>query len=252
MRASPRRITTTANPPATDGDDPLSRLLIPPPSLSGKVAYYTRRYGLTHALCALGGRLSKRFWFVIAPIVTRRYLKKWLSARGPHILNLGGGGVLSDQWLTADISPRADVYMDLQERLPLRDGVVDGVYSEEVIEHLAKDVGRAMLLECLRVLKPAGVLRLTTPSLDFFASRVMTDATGGDHLNAIFYGHGHRFIYSEKALRQALSAVGFVNIRRSSYRDPQSKYGYFDSHPMRFAFAPPEWSQYWEAEKPQL
>ncbi len=87
-------------------------------------------------------------------------------------------------------------------------------------------------------------------SLDYFARRALAQPEAAGDINAIFYGHAHRFIYSEAALRKALEQAGFVNIMASAYRDPKSRYGHFDSHPARFAFAPPEWSQYWEAEKP--
>jgi predicted SAM-dependent methyltransferase len=127
---------------------------------------------------------------------------------------------------------------------------MDVVYSEEVIEHLDRLAGRQMLAECLRVLRPGGMLRLTTPSLDYFAKQALSDPAAVQKMNDIFYCHGHRFIYSEESLRQVLSEIGFTDIRQSTYRDATSKYGAFDSHPARYAFAPPEWSQYWEAEKP--
>jgi predicted SAM-dependent methyltransferase len=186
----------------------------------------------------------------VGPIVTRRYLKQWLGSSGPHILNLGGGGVLSIQWLTADVTARADVFMDATKSLPLPNAALDAVYSEEVIEHIDRQAGRRMLAECFRVLKPGGTIRLTTPSLDYFAKQVLSNPAAVQQINDIFYGHGHQFIYSEECLRQVLSETGFTNIRQSTYRDANSKYGSFDSHPARFAFAPPEWSQYWEAEKP--
>jgi predicted SAM-dependent methyltransferase len=166
------------------------------------------------------------------------------------VLNLGGGGVLSNRWLTVDVTPRADVFMNITKPLPLPDATMDVVYSEEVIEHISRASGRQMLAECFRVLKPGGTLRLTTPSLDYFAKQALSNPAAVQQINDIFYGHGHQFIYSEAALRQVLVETGFVNIQSSSYRDAKAKYGSFDSHPVRFAFAPPEWSQYWEAEKP--
>jgi predicted SAM-dependent methyltransferase len=140
--------------------------------------------------------------------------------------------------------------MNVTKPLPLPDASVDVIYSEEVIEHIDRQAGRRMLAECFRVLKPGGTLRLTTPSLDYFARQALSDPAAIQQINDIFYCHEHRFIYSEGSLRQILSDIGFTNILRSSYRDDNSKYGVFDSHPARFAFAPPEWSQYWEAEKP--
>jgi len=231
-------------------DNPCAAFLVPPAGMTGKFRYYSARYGIVHAICSYLGRFWPWLWLWVGPIVTRRYLKKWTASPGSHILNLGGGGVLSHQWLTADVTPRADVFMDITKTLPLPDGIADVVYSEEVIEHIDREVGQHMLKECFRVLKPGGTLRLTTPSLNFFMDRAVSIPEGIQQINDIFYRHGHRYIYTEAALSAALKEAGFISIVQSSYRDPKSKCGGFDSHPARFAFAPAEWSQYWEAEKP--
>jgi len=236
--------------PATNPDDPLAGLVVPPAGTRAKFAYYSGRYGWLHALCSYIGRRCLRFWLLVGPTVTRPYLRRWLTSPGPHILNLGGGGVLSNRWLTADVTPRADVFMDITKPLPIGNAVMDGIYSEEVLEHINRQAGQLMLAECFRVLKPGGILRVTTPSLNYFARQALSDPNAVQQINDIFYCHGHQFIYSEEALRQVLSQVGFTNIRQSSYRDANSKYGLFDSHPARFSFAPPEWSQYWEAMRP--
>jgi predicted SAM-dependent methyltransferase len=228
----------------------LEGMLRPPETLLLRLGYYRGRYGLLHALCGYIGRYWSGFWNLVGPIVTRSYLKRWLATANPKILNLGGGTVLFDRWLTADVTPRADVYMDVTKSLPIPDDSVDIVYSEEVIEHVNRENGRRMLSECFRVLKPGGTLRLTTPSLDYFAKRALMTPKGCEEINSIFYGHGHRCIYTETVLREALQATGFINIVSSSYRELESKYGEFDTHPARVAYALPEWSQYWEAGKP--
>ena len=240
--------TPQPGPPAIESDA-LSGFLVPPRGMWAKLRYYIARYGLIHAACSYAGRKCPRFWSWIGPIVTRRYLENWLSSPGPHILNLGGGSALSDRWLTADVTPRSDVFIDLTRPLPLPNDSIEVVYSEEVIEHLDRRTGLGMLTECVRVLKPGGMIRITTPSLNYF-TRDLSKASSAVDINKIFYDHGHRFIYSESALRDALKKAGFCNIVQSSYRDPQSKYGILDSHALRFSFAPAEWSQYWEAQKP--
>ena len=230
-------------------EKPCVDFLVPPKNLWAKFQYYVARYGWLHAACGYIGRKWFTGWLWLGPFVTRRYLKKWLESSGPHILNLGGGGVLSHRWLTVDVTPRADVFMDITEALPLPDSSIDAVYSEEVIEHIDRENGQRMLIECYRVLKPGGIIRITTPSLDYFAKNALDTTNGVKTMNDIFYLHEHRFIYSEFELCLALKEAGFMNISKSSYRDANSKYGSFDSHPARFAFAPPEWSQYWEAQK---
>ena len=228
---------------------PLEGVLRPPPGSLARLRHYGRRYGYARAVSSFIGRKCFGFWRLFGPTLTQSYLHHWLNSRGPHILNLGGGSVLFERWLTADVDPRSDVYVDVTRPLPLPDTSVDVVYSEEVIEHVSRECGRAMLCECLRILKPGGVLRLTTPSLDYFARRVLDIPPGTVEINNIFYLHGHQHIYSEADLCALLADVGFVEIKPSCYRDPNSHYGYFDTHPVRFTFAPPECSQYWEARR---
>ncbi len=62
------------------------------------------------------------------------------------------------------------VQADLARPLPFRDGVLDGVFAGEIIEHLFDPLG--FLRECRRVLVPGGVLVVTTPNLATVQDRV--------------------------------------------------------------------------------
>lgn len=109
-----------------------------------------------HAALSFVGRRDPWFWRLAGKPVTRPYLEKWLATPGFKALDLGGGFVLSGKWLTADMDTRSDVFMNVTKLLPLGDGVVDVVVSKEVIKHISKLQGEAMLKECFRVLNPRG------------------------------------------------------------------------------------------------
>jgi SAM-dependent methyltransferase len=239
-----------------------------------KWSFYSRKYGRLHAATAFVGRKFPWVWQMWGPIISRRHIKNWLKEHwNRRLLNLGGGGNVSSEWLTADIDPRADVFCDLTKRLPFEDGSIDGILLEEVIEHIDYPAGRFLLTECHRILRPGGRIRVSTPSLAWIiglwqkekplpdglvtqeAERVLEpclpDATVLNlaAINATFYAHGHRFIYDEAALGCQLSAAGFQEIDFGTYKDPHSSLGDYDSHPGRFNH-PPELSIYVEASKP--
>lgn len=229
--------------------DPFAGKPRPPHGLVPRLRFYGERNGYLYSALGFLGRRSPRFWSLVGPIFSRSRLRRWLRAPGPRFLNLGGGSNVFDRWLTADVDPRADVYVDVTKPLPFKDGVVEVVYLEEVIEHVTNEEARALIAECMRILKPLGILRLTTPDLDSYARRFDGSTFFERKINDIFYGHGHRHVYSRNGARELLVDAGFTKIKESTFRDRESRFGYFDTHSLRFSISDPELSQYWEAEK---
>jgi len=229
--------------------DPLAGKSIPPQGLLPRLHFYGRRSGYLYAALSFVGRKSFSFWRWVAPAFTQRKIRAWLERPGRHILNLGGGSNTFDRWLTADMDPRADVYVDVTKPLPFPDTSVDVVYLEEVIEHISREQGTELLAECYRILKSDGVLRLTTPDLGAFASQFDGSVAFETKFNDIFYQHGHRYIYAKSGVRNSLSQAGFTAIADSSFRDKKSRYGYFDTHALRFSVSDSTMTQYWDAQK---
>ncbi|MFI8455233.1 class I SAM-dependent methyltransferase [Kitasatospora sp. NPDC085464] len=131
--------------------------------------------------------------------------------------------------------------LDISEPLPFADASVDWVYAEHLIEHVTMPVAVGWLREARRVLRPGGVLRLTTPDL---ARYLVGYATGDGFLakhrrrlttlgfgppmparpaflvNQIFRHYGHQWIYDLDELRHVLALAGFApeRIRPCAYR----------------------------------
>jgi SAM-dependent methyltransferase len=92
--------------------------------------------------------------------------------------------------------------------LPFRDEAFALVLASELIEHLAD--GRPFLRECRRVLRPGGVLVLTTPNLwdvRRFTSPLLGRTWSG------YADPTHVNLYDARRLRREMGACGFARAR---------------------------------------
>jgi SAM-dependent methyltransferase len=138
------------------------------------------------------------------------------------------------------------IFLDATKQLPFRDNAFDYVFSEHMIEHISYRDGMGLLKEIFRILKPGGKLRLATPDLRFLIDLYDTEKTelqqryvawamgafltgiqfpnnlsGADLsgvdtfvINNFVRNWGHRFIYDQKTLWNALESHGFHEITR--------------------------------------
>jgi predicted SAM-dependent methyltransferase len=139
-------------------------------------------------------------------------------------LHLGSGKQHLTGWINIDNQqlPGVDRVLDVTEGLPFED--VQFIFAEHFIEHLNYVDALVLLRECRRVLRDDGVLRLSTPNLDWvWASHYALkrpdaeSVKGCFDLNRAFRGYGHAFLYNEQTLAATLRDAGFANIVRCRY-----------------------------------
>ena len=83
-------------------------------------------------------------------------------------LNLGCGNRFHPDWTNVDMvssSPHV-VAHNLCEGIPYPDAHFEVVYHSHVLEHFSRKEGREFLRECVRVLKPGGIIRVAVPDLE--------------------------------------------------------------------------------------
>jgi predicted SAM-dependent methyltransferase len=142
----------------------------------------------------------------------------------PVRLHIGCGQEPIPGWINIDNQalPGVDRVLDIRHGLPFRE--VAAIYAEHFLEHLGFDDGLGFLKECRRVLAPSGVLRLSTPNLDWvYATHYRTSQVAEEalhdcfQLNRAFHGWGHQFLYNRATLESALKAAGFGTVRFHLY-----------------------------------
>jgi SAM-dependent methyltransferase len=141
-------------------------------------------------------------------------------------LHIGSGPVAIEGWTNVDVTayPGVDVVLDVREPWPFAD--VELIFAEHFIEHLTLTEGLSFLRECRRVLRADGVLRLSTPNLDWVwlthykpPAELSLDEQliGCLEINRAFHGWGHQFLYNARTLELTLRAAGFAHVVPRDY-----------------------------------
>ncbi len=90
-------------------------------------------------------------------------------------LNCGCGRHVHPDWTNVDFQAQVPGVLvhDLRQGLPFADDHFDCVYCAHMLEHLPRRNVEAFLSQCLRVLKPGGILRLVVPDLEAAARQYL-------------------------------------------------------------------------------
>jgi predicted SAM-dependent methyltransferase len=135
---------------------------------------------------------------------------------------------------------------DITKPLPFSTNSIDAIYGSHVVEHLYRSDATRLLVECKRVLKPGGILRLVVPDVQAMARNYLAtkDAQRNDHRyengesaadllneqlhfrNAAppsgsfvfkFYSiwkdfHHHKWMYDSDSLAKLMAGAGFTGV----------------------------------------
>jgi len=148
-------------------------------------------------------------------------------------------GFVCEDWRTG----RYILRQDAGRRWPFEDESFDAVYSEHMFEHILPVDGAAFLRESYRILKPGGILRITTPDLEKYLLGYVnrgTDSFLQDHaarfppmgklgppytaatvVNNIFRNYEHRWVYDFEEFVAVAHKAGILEkaVNRSTRMD---------------------------------
>lgn len=83
-------------------------------------------------------------------------------------VNLGCGGHFNDEWINVDFNSKNPkvIISDLSKTLPFDNSSIDVLYHSHLLEHFDKNTGINFIKECMRILKPGGLIRIVVPDLE--------------------------------------------------------------------------------------
>jgi hypothetical protein len=140
-------------------------------------------------------------------------------------VEFGAGGRRLTGWISHDLAHDGT---DITKKLAYADNSVWRVRAEHVCEHITPSQFLDSLIECRRILKEGGTVRIMMPVLDRLPR---------NHAMDIVRGHGHQGVYTTWLIERFLQLAGFTCIQQTPrHVDDQHR------HAMA-AHYPPEWNR---------
>ncbi|MCW6159764.1 MAG: methyltransferase domain-containing protein [Candidatus Micrarchaeales archaeon] len=95
-------------------------------------------------------------------------------------INLGSGEKFVSDWINVDRDIRLYIgkrrpknfknYNLSRGLLPFKTESIDYIYTSHFLEHIKREKAEILTKECIRVLKPRGLIRIVVPDLDIFCN----------------------------------------------------------------------------------
>ncbi len=120
-----------------------------------------------------------------------------------------------------------DILADISVKIPLPDNSVDLIFSRSTLEHLTYRELINHLLECQRVLKKGGCVRMVVPNFEIWIKEYqnkiyrpdlefdpdLPNENYTDSFVANLYYHDHFYLHNFDTLNRVLQKTGFTGIR---------------------------------------
>lgn len=140
-------------------------------------------------------------------------------------INLGCGPSVVGGWINLDRSPQPGAHFwDASRGIPSEANTISLIYSEHFIEHLSLQDGFNLMRECVRVLCPGGIMRISTPdvhvlmqayegnALDYWLDLGWRPGTPCDLVNEGMRLWGHQYVFDRARLSELLLQAGFAKV----------------------------------------
>jgi len=163
----------------------------------------------------------------------------------PVRLHFGCGHTLIDGFINLDhaegpgistipgIFQRHDFFVVALGPLPINANAVDYIFHEDFIEHVSQATQVSFLAECLRILKPGAVHRISTPDLRGDVGRYSQFEQGWAGVwNYEWDTWGHVSLFSPSSLADMAMMVGYAQVLLTEKNQSTSPFRCLEQRPL--------------------
>lgn len=170
----------------------------------------------------------KDFWYrVWSPVLQLNLCKHKILSSHTSVdtkINIGCGKSKFQGWINIDgnILHHPDMWLDVRYGLPFRSESIKVIYACHFFEHFYLDKLRYIFIECRRVLRSDGGMRVVVPnlrssieayqqgSMEWFSNFPIHFRTvGGRFVNEMLCGDQHRMMFDFEFLSELFIDAGF-------------------------------------------
>ena len=158
-----------------------------------------------------------------------------IRTKNAKILNVGCGPHFNKNFINLDYwwMPEIEICWDIvKKKYPIPDNSLEGIYTEHCLEHIPFGSFNENCKEFFRMLKSSGHVRIIMPDGELYLDIYQERKNGGKkempyedgyitpmaRINGIFRNHGHLFIYDFQTVKKILGEIGFMDIKKETYR----------------------------------
>lgn len=162
----------------------------------------------------------------------KKVIESILKGNIPINIELGESQKRLEGWTTVDLNEGSDICLDLSSLpLPFPDNCIHQIYSSHLLEHLFHREMSELLVECYRILRPKGIIKIAVPNGRIYLEAYfkpeefnykeyclwdtgLSYKSKIDYVNYMAYmGGHHRHMFDEESLLIILADAGFKNVK---------------------------------------
>ena len=208
-------------------------------SIKDRFVEWTNREGMVYSLAMFFMfKAESTMCSIRYALHKKKAIDDYFRSNSVRKIHLGAGTTKLPGFLNSDLF--GEIPIDITRPLPFKNGSVDLLYSNHVVEHIHNKEFKRFLKESVRVLKKGGVQIIATPGLEKLVRTMYCDKskesinskkllleshrkfnfnrelTPASFLNNFMHiNYGHKYLYDLECIKSLALEAGYGSVERS-------------------------------------